>query len=113
MSYIELNDPEQGDEQEVEGDEEAEGPPHIRDALLLPGFVRLPPGRDRPGVDGAHRSGVQPRLQAAAAAAVHRWPHPLGRAGPALRSTFRRWTHRTGRVIGVQRRIGSVGVDSL
>lgn len=28
-SYIELYDPEHGDEQEVEGHEEAEGPPHI------------------------------------------------------------------------------------
>ena len=28
-SYIELYDPEHGDEQEVKGDKEAEGPPHI------------------------------------------------------------------------------------
>lgn len=28
-SYVELYDPEQGDEQEVKGDEEAEGPPHV------------------------------------------------------------------------------------
>lgn len=28
-SYVELYDPEHGDEQEVKGDEEAEGPPHV------------------------------------------------------------------------------------
>lgn len=60
MSYIELYDPEQGDEQEVKGDEEAEGPPHVRDALLLPGFVRLHPGADGRGVDGHQPPGGQP-----------------------------------------------------
>lgn len=60
MSYIELYDPEQGDEQEVKGDEEAEGPPHVRDALLLTGFVRLHPCTDGRGVDKPHPSAGQP-----------------------------------------------------
>ena len=80
VSYIELNDPQQGDEQEVEGDEEAEGPPHVGDALLLPGFVR--PRTDGRCVDIPHPPGGQPRISAAAASAVHRRPRPPGRAGP-------------------------------
>lgn len=60
MSYIELYDPEQGDEQEVEGDEEAEGPPHVRDALLLHGFVRLHPCGDGRCVDGPPHHAGQP-----------------------------------------------------
>lgn len=59
-SYVELYDPEQGDEQEVKRDEEAEGPPHVGDALLLPGFVRLHPRTDGRGADGSHRSTNQP-----------------------------------------------------
>lgn len=73
MSYIELYDPEQSDEQEVKGDEEAEGPPHVRDALLLSGFVRLHPHGDRRGVDRPEPPG-QPRVDAAAAHALHRRP---------------------------------------
>lgn len=82
MSYIELYDPEQGDEQEVEGDEEAEGPPHVRDALLLAGIVRLHPRTDGLGVDWHHPSARQPRIGAATASAVHH-PGHAHRAGPA------------------------------
>lgn len=60
VSYIELYDPEQGDEQEVKGDKEAEGPPHVRDALLLPGFVRLHPRADGRGADGPRPPAGQP-----------------------------------------------------
>lgn len=70
-SYIELYDPEQRDEQEVKGDEEAEGPPHVGDALLLAGFVwadALSHGRT---VDRPRPPAGQPRFCAAAASAVH------------------------------------------
>ena len=36
-THIELNDPQEGDEEEVEGNEETECPPHVRDDLSLPG----------------------------------------------------------------------------
>lgn len=85
-SHIELYDPQQRDEQEVEGDEEAEGPPHVRDALLLPGFVRLHPGVDgRGGVGEPHPSAGQPRVGVAAASAVHPHPNPPLRAPPTGR----------------------------
>lgn len=97
MSYIELYDPEQGDEQEVEGDEEAEGPPHVRDALLLAGVVRLHPRIDGRGVDWRHRSAGQPWIGAATASAVHPpWPRPLSRASPAHWSTEGGLTGRDG-----------------
>lgn len=69
VSYIELYDPEQGDEQQVKGDKEAESPPHVWDALILTGFVRANPCQQG-------RAG-QPRVYTAAAAAVH---HTLGPA---------------------------------
>lgn len=84
MSHIELYDPEQGDEQQVKGDEEAEGPPHVRDALVLAGLIRADPRQQG-------RAG-QPRVYAAAAtAAVH---HALG---PAL------WSAVGGTELGHQR----------
>lgn len=65
--YVELYDPEQGDEEEVEGDEEAEGPPHVGDALLLSGLEGLHAGGGRGAVDG-----VAPPCAAAAPAVHHR-----------------------------------------
>ena len=87
MPYIELYDPEQGDEQEVKGDEQAEGPPHVRDALFLRGFIRLHPRRHGRSADGPHAPAGQPRIHAAASA-VHPWPCVLGRTGPAHLSMF-------------------------
>lgn len=81
-SYIELYDPEHGDEQEVKGHKEAEGPPHVRDALFLPGFIRFHPGVDGGSVEGPQPSARQPGLGAAAAAALAR--HRLRRRPPAL-----------------------------
>lgn len=51
-THIELYDPEQGDEEEVESDEEAEGPPDVGDGLLLASLVGLDSGREGAGVDG-------------------------------------------------------------
>ena len=89
-SHIELYDPEQGDEEQVKGHEEAEGPPHSRDARLLPGLVRLQPGVQRP-----HPPAVQPRISTAAAPAIHVWPRPLSRVGSApccsIFSGFPKW----------------------
>lgn len=70
-SYIELYDPEQRDEQKVKGDEEAEGPPHVGDALLLAGFVRADARSHGRTVDRPRPPAVQPRFCAAAASAVH------------------------------------------
>lgn len=72
VSYIEFYDPEQGDEQQVKGDKEAEGPPHVRDALLLASLVRADPGQQGRAGHGARAPAGQPRVDAAAAAAVHR-----------------------------------------
>lgn len=54
QTYIEFYDPEHGDEQEVKGDKEAEGPPHIRDAFLLSDVVRLQSHGNGRGVDRPH-----------------------------------------------------------
>lgn len=71
-TYIEFYDPEHGDEQEVKGDKEAEGPPHVRDAFLLSGFVRLHPHRHGCGVDRPREPpDRQLRIAAVAALAVH------------------------------------------
>lgn len=78
-AHIQLNDPQQRDKEQVKGDEEAEGPPHVRDTFLLPKLVRLHVG----WVDGAHAfAGRGPGINAAAVLALHGcqsyvWPHPL------------------------------------
>lgn len=77
-SYVELDDPEQADEQEVKGDEEAERPPHVWDALLLRSFVRLHPDRDGYGVDGVDPPAGETRIHAAAPT-FHLWPRLLDR----------------------------------
>lgn len=83
---IELYNPEQGDEEEVEGDEEAKGSPDVGDALLLAGLVGLDSGREGAGVDGGLASEGSPRVQAAAQDAVH----GEARLRSAFTSTVRR-----------------------
>lgn len=56
QTYIELNDPEQSDEEEVKGHKQAEGSSQVRDALLFHAFIGINAGRHRGGVDGAHTS---------------------------------------------------------
>lgn len=51
-TYVQLNDPQQSDEQKVKGHKQAEGSPNIWDALLFSCFVRLDAGRKGSGVDG-------------------------------------------------------------
>lgn len=52
-TYVELNDPQQGDEQKVKGHKQAEGSPNIWDALPLFRFIRLNAGRKGSGVNRA------------------------------------------------------------
>lgn len=52
-TYVQLNDPQQGDKQKVEGHKEAERPPNIRDALFLSRFIWLDAGRKGSGVNRA------------------------------------------------------------
>lgn len=66
QTYVELNNPEQSDEEKVEGHKQAEGPSEVRDALLFHAFVGVDASRHRGGVDGAHTSRCSSRVHAAA-----------------------------------------------
>lgn len=66
QTYIELNDPEQSDEEKVKGHKQAEGSSEVRDALLFHTFIGLDAGGHRGGVDGAHPPGCGSGVYAAA-----------------------------------------------
>lgn len=77
-TYIELNDPEQSDKEEVKGHKKAEGSSEVRDALLFRTFIVTNAGRHRGGVDGAHFSCRGSRVHAAALTG-HGLSHTPGR----------------------------------
>lgn len=66
QTYIELNDPEQSDEEKVKGHKQAEGSSEIRDALLFHTFIGINAGRHRGGVDRAHTPCCGSQVHAAA-----------------------------------------------
>lgn len=66
QTYIELNDPEQSDEEKIKGHKQAEGSSEVRDALLFHTFIGIDAGTYGRGADGAYDPCCGSRVHTAA-----------------------------------------------